>query len=353
MLYLLQHMKKHWKTLKRSITAHWQIRILVVAVVAGITLLLTYALSNLVGGMSASEFGLQQRLAANQIQLETLAQSPIFLPYTALLYLMQYTPFTGQAAVRVVGVFFGLLSVAGMYYIFSKWYTSRIALLGIVLYATTSWFLHTSRYADPAVSYLLSPLLIGAMIALQAKARSRLAMGSAVVFGMSAIYIPGFIWLILPALVIKRRVILAALSLQPLWFKILTGILGSMMIMPLLVMVIKPLPGVSALDNVLSILGFPVDNFPSPLTMVSTIRDSIGDIFVYSTAGPTYLPGHMPWLDICTVLLVVLGAFQFLKYRSLDRSKLIAIVGGINRAQWIGEFGNPTAICILVCGRGT
>ncbi len=339
-------MKKHWKTLKRTITAHWQIRLLVVAAVAGITFLLTYSLSTLLGGMSASEYGLQQRLVTNEIQLETLAQSPIFLPYTALLYLMQYTPFSGQAAIRIVGVFFGLLSVAGMYYIFSKWYTSRIALLGIALYATTSWFLHTSRYADPAASYLLSPLLIGAMIALQAKARSRLAMGSAIVFGISAIYIPGFVWFILPALFIKRRVILAALSIQPLWFKISSGILGSLMMMPLLVMVIKPLPGVSALDNVLSILGFPVTDFPSPLTMLSTVKDSFADIFAYGTAGPIYIPGHMPWLDICTVLLVVLGAIQFLKYRSLDRSKLIAIVGGMSIVL-IGLNGLVSSVILL------
>lgn len=320
--------KKKLKRLRAYIVDNWGRGVLILVAIAALGFLLTYKLGSLVGGLAPAEFNNQQIIAHEGMSIHNVVREPIFLPYTALMYLLQATPFTGPTGVRAVGALFGALSAFGMFYIFRKWYTLRIAMLGTLLYVTTSWFLHTARMADPAVSYLLVPLLVAAMIALQAKARSKIAVILAVIFGISTIYIPGIIWFLLPAIIIKRRVIFRALRLQPLWYQICLGLISIVMLAPLAIMAIKPIPGhASAGQNALSLIGIPSEGLHSVATSAAILWDSLRDVFAYSTAGPLYGPGHMPWLDIATVVLVLLGIVQFVVHWRLHRSKLIAIVG--------------------------
>lgn len=317
-----------------------------VAVIAVLVLLLTFKLGSLVDGLSQSEAETKVLLASNGLKLGEVIREPLFLPYEGLQYLLQFTPFTGPSGTRSIGALFGLLSVLAMFYIFKKWYTLRIAVLGSVLYATTSWFLHTSRYADESAVYLLVPLLVAAMIALQAKARSRLAMAGAMIFGLSALYIPGIILFLLPAVIIKRKVIFKALRLQPLWYKLVTATVGLLLLAPLVVMVIKPLPGSSALSNLAQLIGLPGDGLHSVKTMLFTLKDRLADIFVYNTSGPIYAPGHLPWFDICTAVLVAIGIVQFARYWRLDRSKLIATTGLLSLG--LIALGGPVSSVILL-----
>lgn len=320
-------MKKKFKIARAFIADNWKLSAPIVLALAALGLLLTYKLGSLVGGLSESEFASQQLLAQDGYSLQNIIREPLFLPYTLCLYLLQFLPVSGPSALRGVGAVFGMFSILGMFYIFKKWYTTRIAILGSVLYATTSWFLYTSRFADPKVSYLLIPLLVGAMIALQAKARSRLAMGSTAIFGITALYIPGLIWFLLPALIIKRRVILAALRMQPLWFKIGLGTISTVLIAPLFIMVAKPIPGVAtSLGNIKGLLGFPTDGLHGFTAMAHTLKDTLSNVFAYNTAGPLFVPGHLPWLDTITIILVLIGIVQFARHWRLDRSKLIGIL---------------------------
>jgi hypothetical protein len=167
------------------------------------------------------------------------------------------------------------------------------------------------------------------MIALQSKVRSRIAMGAAVISGITVIYIPGVIWFILPALFIKRRVIIRALKIQPMWFKISTGLLSLAMLVPLILMLVKPLPGSTSMSNLSRLFGLPSVGLPTLTQMGASIKDVLGDIFVYSTAGPLYTAGHLPWFDVCTTVLTLIGITQFIIHRRLDRSKLIGIAGAL------------------------
>lgn len=339
-------MQKKLKLFRAYTADNWKFSLLIVAITVVLALLLTYKLGSLVGGLSQSEYDTKVLLAGDGLKLGEIIREPLFLPYEGLQYLLQFTPFTGPAGIRSIGALFGLLSVLAMFYIFKKWYTLRIAILGSILYATTSWFLHTSRYADQAASYLLLPLLVAAMIALQAKARSGLAMACVLVFGLSALYIPGVILFLLPAVIIKRKVILKALRLQPLWYKLVTGVLGLILLAPLAVMLIKPLPGSSALANIAQLFGVPGEGLHSVKTMVFTLKDRLADIFAYNTSGPMFTPGHLPWLDICTTVLVVIGAVQFARYWRLDRSKLIVVVGLLSLL--LIALGGPVSSVILL-----
>jgi hypothetical protein len=338
--------KKKLKLLRAWAADNWKLSVVIVAVIVALALLLTFKLGSFAGGLSGSEANLKTQVATDSFGASNIIREPLFLPYKGLLYLLQYTPFTGPTGIRSISALFGLLGVLAMFYIFKKWYTLRIAVLGSVLYATTSWFLHTSRYADQASAYLLVPLLAAAMIALQAKARSRLAMAAVLVFGLSALYIPGVILFLLPALIIKRKVIFRALRLQPLWYEILVGIIGLLLLSPLVVMLVKPLQGSSALSNLSQLVGLPGSDFHSVKDMLFTLKDRLSDIFAYNTAGPIFAPGHVPWFDICTTVLVVVGMVQFVRYWRLDRSKLIALTAVLSLL--LIALGGPVSSVILL-----
>lgn len=339
-------MQKKLKRFRAYTADNWKFSLLMLAVVGVLAFLLTFRLGSLVGGLSASESEIKILLAGDGLGIGEAIREPLFLPYEGLQYLLQFSPFTGPAGVRSIGVLFGFMSVIAMFYIFKKWYTLRIAVLGSILYATTSWFLHSSRYADQSATFLLLPLLVAAMIALQAKARSRFAMAFALIFGLSALYIPGVILFLLPAVIIKRKVILKALRLQPLWYKMTTAVLGLILLAPLFIMIIKPLPGSSALGNIAQLFGLPGDGLHAPKQMAFTLKDRLADIFAYNTSGPVFTPGHLPWFDICTTVLVAIGIVQFARYWRLDRSKLIAITGLLSLI--LISFGGPVSSVILL-----
>lgn len=319
--------QKKLKHFRAWVADNWKFSLLITVTVSILGLLLAYKLGSLVGGLSQSESEIKILTANSGLGLSEVVREPLFLPYQSLQYLLQFTPFTGPTGIRSIGALFGLLSIAAMFYIFKKWYTLRMAVLGSVLYATTSWFLHTSRYADQSAAYLLLPLIVAAMIALQSKVRSRLAMACVLVFGLSVLYIPGVILFLLPAVIIKRKVIIKALRVQPIWYLAITSLIGLILLTPLVVMLLKPLPGSSAIGNLAQLFGLPGDGLSSVKDMAFALKDSVIGIFAYNNSGPIYVAGHLPWLDICTTVLVAIGVVQFARHWRLHRSKLIAIVG--------------------------
>lgn len=313
--------------------------------IATILFLLLFRLGSLVHGLSESEYTLQQQLAQQSLSGEQILRNPLFLPYYIMMYLMQFSPFHGPTAVRSIGALFGLLGALGFFYILKKWYTGRIAFLGTALLVTSGWFLHTARFASPVSSYLLLPLLIAGVIALQAKARAKWAMLSVIVFGLMALYIPGVIWFIVPALIIQRKTILTALKVQPLWFNIVTATVSAVMLLPLAAMIFWPTANTSMSHSILGLLGLP-SSLPTISNVLHAVKDSLGQIFIYNNSGQLYTAGHLAWFDVSTSALFIIGMIQFAKHFGLNRSKIIAIVGSIGFLLHIS--GGPVPLVILL-----
>lgn len=335
-------MNKRFKRARAFILDNWQIG-LVIAVGIGIIMsLLLVQLGSLVGGLSTNEFEIQQQLSRDDFHFMEVIREPLFLPYNIALYLAQFLPFSGPTTVRSVGVVFGLLGALGFFYILNKWYSLRMAVLGTALFATSSWFLHTARYASPDVSYLLLPLLAAGIIGLQARIRSKWIVLAVILFGCMAVYIPGLIWFILPAVLLQRRMILQSIKLQRLWFNLLGAALFLTMLVPLLYGLFT---SQSPANILLGLLGLP-SNLPTPSAVATSFVESLGNIFVYSNHGQLYGPGHLPWLDVCTTILVLLGSIQFAQRFKLDRSKLILIIiiGGLI----LTAIGGPVSLIILL-----
>ena len=336
-------MKRQLKFLRALVADNWRVWIVVLSGIALVSTLLLFKLGNLVGGLSADEYALQQALATQSFSLDVILRNPLHLPYYLGLYVVQYGPFHGPTTLRFVGALFGLLGAIGFYYILRKWYTLRMAVFGTALFATSSWFLHSARLASPEASYLLLPLLIAGMVHVQARARTHVVLLLVTILGMLTLYIPGLIWFLVPAIILERKVILKSLRLQPLWFKIAIGIVALLLLAPLVFMIAKPYGNLS--DNLLALLGLP-QSFPSPLQILKNIGHLLSNIFVYNTQGPIYVAGHLPLLEASTAALSLMGMYRFVVHFRLARTKLIAIVG-IFGAILIA-LGGPVSLVLLL-----
>ncbi len=336
-------MKRQLKFLRALVADNWRVWLIILSGVAAVSFLLLFKLGSLVGGLSADEYALQQALHQGTLSIELILRNPVHLPYYLGLLIMQISPFHGPTGVRFVGALFGLLGAIGFYYILRKWYTLRMAVFGTALFATSSWFLHSARFANPEASYLLLPLLIAGMVYIQAKARKHTVLLLVTILGILTVYIPGLIWFLVPAIIIQRKTILKSLKLQPLWFKIAIGVTALIFLAPLLVMLIKPYGSLA--DNVLAILGLP-QHFPAPLQIAKNIGHLVGNIFVYNVQGPLYVAGRLPLLEASTAALTVMGMYRFIVHFRLARTKLIAIVGIIGAV--LIALGGPVSLVLLL-----
>lgn len=335
-------MNKRFKRARAFILDNWHVAVIFAVGIGVIISLLFVQLGSLVGGLSANEFEIQQRLSKDALSFTEVIKEPLFLPYNLAVYFAQFLPFSGPTTIRSVSALFGLLGALGFFYILNKWYSLRIAIIGTVLFASSSWFLHTARYASPDASYLLLPLLVAGIIGLQAKTRSKWIALTVILFGCMALYIPGLVWFIVPAILLQRRVIARSIKLQRLWFNVLAGILCLVMLIPL---VYGLFTSQSPANLLLGLAGFP-NSIPSIGAVAAGFIESLGNIFIYSSHGQLYGPGHLPWLDLCSVILVLLGSVQFAQYYKLDRSKLflLIVLGGLI----LTAIGGSVSLAILL-----
>ena len=338
-------MKRLLKLVRVWLEDNWRLSLVVIAGLGAVSLLLLFKLGSLVHGLSGAEFELQQTVANSAITPETLLRNPLYLPYFLALYIVQLGPFHGPSAIRVTGALFGLLGAIGFFYILRKWYTLRMAVFGTALFATSSWFLHTARYASPESTYLLLPLLIAGVVHIQGKARSRVVLGLVAILGLLTLYIPGLIWFLLPAVILERRIILRSIKLQPIWFVIGLGVVALLLLAPLVAMIMWPLGLSNAQDNILAILGLPT-HLLSPMQFVENTGHLLANIFAYNTQGALYVPGHLPWLDASTAGLALIGMYQFVVHFRLDRTKLIALVGILGAT--LIALGGPIPLVLLL-----
>lgn len=336
-------MEQSLKVAKAWFADNWRVSLVVIAGVGLVATLLLFKLGSLVHGLSASEYDLQQSIAHSSLSLEHIIRDPISLPYHLGLYIMQLTPFHGPTTVRFVGAVFGLLGAIGFFYILRKWYTLRMAIFGTALFATSSWFLHASRFASVETCYLLLPLLIAGVVHIQAKARSQLVLLLVTVLGLLSLYIPGMIWFLVAALFIQRNVIIRSLKLQPVWFKLTLALVSLVLLAPLIIMLVLPLGEAS--ENILSLMGLPTQ-IPSFVQVMKNIAHLIGNIFVYNIQGPLFVPGHLPLLDAATGALALVGMFQFIVHFKLARTQLIAIVGLFGTL--LIALGGPVSLVLLL-----
>lgn len=299
------------------------------ALLAGV---LGYQLGSLMGGVSEAEQPVVQAVQGRTLSARDIANDPLFLPYKLGMYALEKIGLTSVGAIRAIGAVCGFIGAIAFYLLLLKWHTRRIAILGTLLLATSSWFLTSARLAVPESAYLLLPFLfyLGAKLE---QGEQRLPTAAACFVGTALLlYIPGLVWFVMPGIIWQRRRILNRLSELNSGTTIPLAILAILMLVPLgygFFMGDASLPAWLGMD----VAGL------TPMIFIRNLLDVPMQLIIRTEANAAIHLGTLPLLDIATTIFAGLGVYWYFFQRSLDRVKLI-VAGLVVSALLIALNGN-------------
>ncbi len=277
-----------------------------------------FRLTTLLPGLSDAELAIQTQLANDSLTVKSLFDNPLFLPYNAVLLIMQKINADGILALRSLSVAIGLASVAGFYYVARQWFTERMALFGTLLFSTSSWFLHTARFGTPEVIYSSSIIVLAIGIWLQHSKR-RIPLLSLLALSLIYIYIPGFLWFIILAGFWQYKRILKELRRVPTWFKFVFPLAVTTVLSPLIWGIIKN-PSL-----IKQLIGLP-EQLPSLSEFGSNLLAVPLELVFKGPNDPARWLGEIPLLSLFGTVMLVMGLYWSFYKRTLDRVKMLAII---------------------------
>jgi len=305
-------MKKHIELFMAS----WQAILIGVVALAGLGALLLYKLTSLVGGFSAIE-----KATANQVAASGLGNLTGNLPGAVASVLNFVLPITMPSSLRLTAAIFGFLSVVGMYYVISNWFSRFMGLVGAVLLATASWFLHVSRYGSlDGVIFLCLPILIAVLIMAQ---KHRFSFGYnylALLAAAATIYVPGLIIITVILTVLQRQLFFKRFKRFSLQQRIIAVVSVILLWAPALYSV-----WASPSQIMIKIFGINVTGITAA-SVSGHATTILQFIFTGGIMSPITTLGSLPQLDILSSVMFVLGLVAIFKHRGLLRAKLLAII---------------------------
>ncbi len=291
--------------------------ILGLTVVAG---LFWFRLDSLVPGVSQTESTTVQQVQSRSLSARDILDNPLYLPHQLAQYGLEKLGFTGIFWLRSIGALFGVIAVFSMFFIIKHWHTNRVAVISIILFATSSWLLHSARLATPETTYLLLPLLILIGTRLQQGDHPFTTLSLAAFAGGLMLYVPGMVWFILPGAIWQRKRLLdQSADVNRLWNILLP--VG-------FVILLLPLGYALAADPDLIKVWLGLNNeIVSVTEALKNILKVPVYVFVRGEADPAIGLGRLPLLDVATAAFAVFGAYWYGFHRKLDRTKFV--LGGL------------------------
>ena len=224
------------------------------------------------------------------------------------------SPHVNMTTSRLPSSVFGFIIVACFYALLSLWYRPRVAILGTILFATSSWFLRGSRLGTPEVMSSLSITLVLFWAWLQRTRHPRVAFVISCLAVVGLLYIPGMIWFIALAGIWRGKQLLADLAKLPTTIVVVMALVSLLLLAPFFYSVfITP-------SLVLTVLGF--SNDWSLATISKQLIHIPTYLFVRGPSDALVTTGKAAVLDIFTITMVVLGFYTTAKSWRLDRNKI-------------------------------
>jgi 4-amino-4-deoxy-L-arabinose transferase-like glycosyltransferase len=292
----------------------WRAITLWVIAVALTTSVLFFRLGGLVPGFAQAELS----TLASSSNLRRIIENPINAPYKLPQSLLQSLGIDNAVAMRGVSAIFGLLSVCLFYFILRHWFSVRPALLGTLLMATSSWFLHTARFGTPDILQLAGILAILACgLWLRFNKRRSLSVFAACASVVLSLYIPGLVWFTAAMLLWRRKIILHEFTLLPVFHVVLACLASALLIAPLIYATVRR-PGLLS-----ELAGFP-NKFIGLEEIGRNLITVPQNLFISGPSNQVRWLGHLPLLDVFSIAMFALGVYYLYCHWRLDRAKMLA-----------------------------
>ncbi len=324
-----------WKSLAAATANYWSLIFLGMIGFTIIGFLLGYKLGTLTPAFSQEEIINRNQSASFQ----SLSTNPLYAPQSSLQYSLQNLGHKGPLAMRSVSALLGVLVIVGFYYVLSKWYTIRIALLGTLLLVTSSWYLHTTRLAANDVTFMLVILLLACGSWVHRSRINLLTISVSALIVIGLLYIPGMVWFVLPLLIWQKKRIGRAIKSLAVWQLVVIIIVSTIILGPLVWAL------VTQSRLYLIWLGLPAD-WPTIKQIVINLAHIPDQLFWHGPTNPTKGLVGLALLDWFSIIMIIVGLYAYRFKLHLDRTWFliyIAITG-----TFLIAIGGPVKISLFL-----
>lgn len=291
------------------------------------------------GSLVPSTTPREQPSSLHITQFESLVEDPFFLPERVLQAGLVFTHHEKGTYLRLVSVALGGISLLLLYWLLSRWHTRRVAILSVIMLATSSWFLHQSRWAEPNVLYLSAiPALLIGVILLKKKRYDRLWPLTVFVFAL-LLYLPG-LWALIALFAafnfVKIRKTFQYLSTP---YRLVTAVAFLVTITPLIYSFWRRPWLVS------SWLGLPEGGL-SIYSVFRNLYEIPKQLFVTGPDNNLLWLVGTPILDAATIALAVIGLYSYSK--GLHPVRFRALIGLSSVSIALISLGGLVNLSLLI-----
>lgn len=322
------------QTLKSMVSEGWLPVLMAFLFVLVVFLLLTFRLGTIMPAVINDE------LNAVPVPIMDVLSQPLYLHHQIIQKVAFAITDSLIFSVRAPSILVGVATAGAFCLIVRRWFTWRVAWLSVILFTTSAWFLHITRFGGVDSSFML-PLIPVAAGAYVHRGRYVTLGAYIITFALLAmLYVPGFIWFIVPLFVWQRHIVTSTIRYIKTKHLVALSALVAAGLLPLIVALVRSPDFILQLSGI-SIAADSVTGAPTRL--VETVT---GIFFYREEANQIYGIGHLPLVDVFTLILVTLGAFSLYHKRKLDRAKLIAALWLIGLLY--GALGGNDAAALLL-----
>lgn len=324
------------KKLRAWLADNWQPILLWIISIGTLLFVGFYHLETLTNGqMSPTEVQAVQQADS----LKKIIDNPMSLPHKLGQYVVIKSSFTSVYSLRAVSAIFGCLFVLLFYALARHWFSPKIAWMTSLMLATSTLFLGYARIATPDI---LLPLALLALLgsAWWVNGTRHISLTLLVVASTIAaiMYVPGMIWFIALAVFAQKRHVIRAFQKTPAFSMIMFVLLGGLLVAPLArAFVLHP----SLIRDWLAL--------PASITPMDTLREFIFvplSLVVRALPNPVHNLGRLPYLDIFTICVAILGTYSYMVRFSLVRTK--TIIGAALISWFLIAFSNTVSIVLIL-----
>lgn len=296
---------------------------------------LFFQLGGLVADFAPQELAVRESSSS----LQRIIDNPVNAPHKLGQLVLQTVGFNGPMAMRSVSALYGLLVIFLFFSVLRHWFTMRMAILGTVLFAVSSWFLHVARLGTPDILQAGILALVACGLWLRFSKQRSWAILIASLVAIVCLYIPGMVWFVIALAIWQGPIILKELKRMPALPIILTGLASLVLLAPLIIASFRR-PMLLA-----NLAGLP-EQFIGWQAIGKNFISIPVQLFARGPDNPVLWLGRLPILDVFSIAMFVLGTYYLYFRRRLDRTKLllgILVVGSLLTA-----LGGLVSLTILL-----
>lgn len=329
-------MRSRTNKLRELVATYWQPTVFYGMLIVFFGALLWFRLGTLVVGYSPTELANLQ----NIISLRHIFDNPVDAPFTIVSYLVGLIHSGEQSLLplRVAATAFGLMTLTTFYWLVRHWHGERSAVLGTTIFGCSAWFLHTARLGTAEILMFLVIALIACTVWLK-RTDNRVTLLA--VFGLVAalLYIPGMVWLILAGAIWQARTLISLIKNHP--RLVMCASIGLAVLIAPLTLAIYKNP-----ETAMSIAGLPTDSWPKITEILSNLAHIPYNLVVSGPLDPERWLARVAILDAFSIVMLVLGAYLYIRHSPLGRVKILAT--SLLIGVMLTALGGAVTISVLI-----